>query len=328
MGHHARPPPPTPHACGRLLGRLRDACRPRPRGRGRFGPRAMGGGRRRVGGHVHDDAARRAGTLDRDDQRRALVALQLALHELFALGGPAGISLVPHSHGRGFGESLGMLVAHLTATLITGWWLARGEAALWALLHSARHRLGAMFRLLRPPRVAVALPRAVPSPVRPSRCVTAPPSLRQPARSSTARRLTSVTAVTAVTAVCRRQRSRSPRAPAYGHRRRTAWRRSGLPDPPRPACPPETTVSRSAGRPDDPACRDRASPKIPRFRSPKWRTPMSLSHACRRLVAVTAGVTALTLGLALPALAHVTDQPRHRRAGRLHEGRLPGPERA
>jgi hypothetical protein len=97
-----------------------------------------------------------------------LSALQLALHELFALGGPAGVSLVPHSHGRGFGESLGMLVAHLTATLITGWWLARGEAALWALLHSARHRLGAMFRLLRPPRVAVALPRAVPSPVTPA----------------------------------------------------------------------------------------------------------------------------------------------------------------
>jgi uncharacterized protein YcnI len=36
---------------------------------------------------------------------------------------------------------------------------------------------------------------------------------------------------------------------------------------------------------------------------------MSLSHACRRLVAVTAGVTALTLGLALPALAHVTINP-------------------
>ncbi|MDP9842027.1 uncharacterized protein YcnI [Streptosporangium lutulentum] len=36
---------------------------------------------------------------------------------------------------------------------------------------------------------------------------------------------------------------------------------------------------------------------------------MSLSHACRRLVAVTAGVTALTVGLALPALAHVTINP-------------------
>lgn len=36
---------------------------------------------------------------------------------------------------------------------------------------------------------------------------------------------------------------------------------------------------------------------------------MSFSHACRRLAAVTAGVTALTLGLALPALAHVTINP-------------------
>ncbi|ACZ86370.1 YcnI family protein [Streptosporangium roseum] len=36
---------------------------------------------------------------------------------------------------------------------------------------------------------------------------------------------------------------------------------------------------------------------------------MSLSSACRRAVAVTAGVTALTLGLALPALAHVTINP-------------------
>jgi hypothetical protein len=87
-----------------------------------------------------------------------LSALQLVLHELFAFGGPAGISLVPHSHGKGLGESLGMLVAHLTATLITGWWLARGEAALWALLRSARHRLGAMFRLLRAPQAVVSLP--------------------------------------------------------------------------------------------------------------------------------------------------------------------------
>ncbi|MFF5206128.1 YcnI family protein [Streptosporangium sp. NPDC000396] len=36
---------------------------------------------------------------------------------------------------------------------------------------------------------------------------------------------------------------------------------------------------------------------------------MSLSSACRRTVAVAAGVTALTLGLALPALAHVTIDP-------------------
>ncbi|MGC5016394.1 YcnI family protein [Streptosporangium sp. DT93] len=36
---------------------------------------------------------------------------------------------------------------------------------------------------------------------------------------------------------------------------------------------------------------------------------MSFSRACRRLAAVTAGATALTLGLALPALAHVTINP-------------------
>ncbi|WP_433256555.1 YcnI family protein [Streptosporangium sp. CA-135522] len=36
---------------------------------------------------------------------------------------------------------------------------------------------------------------------------------------------------------------------------------------------------------------------------------MSLSAVCRRAVTVTAGVTALTLGLALPALAHVTINP-------------------
>lgn len=86
-----------------------------------------------------------------------LATLQLSLHEVFALGGAAGIPPA-HPHVKGLGESLGMLVAHLTATLITGWWLARGESALWALLRSAGRRLGAMFPLLRPP-AAVAPPR-------------------------------------------------------------------------------------------------------------------------------------------------------------------------
>ncbi|MGS2647659.1 MFS transporter [Streptosporangium sp. LJ11] len=85
-----------------------------------------------------------------------LATLQLSLHELFALGGVAGIP-PPHPHVRGLGESLGMLVAHLTATLITGWWLARGESALWVLLRSAGRRLGAMFPRLRS-AAAVARP--------------------------------------------------------------------------------------------------------------------------------------------------------------------------
>ncbi|GAA2868640.1 hypothetical protein GCM10010517_28490 [Streptosporangium fragile] len=36
---------------------------------------------------------------------------------------------------------------------------------------------------------------------------------------------------------------------------------------------------------------------------------MSFSHACRRLAVVTAGAAALTVGIALPALAHVTVNP-------------------
>ncbi|MCG5217383.1 MFS transporter [Streptosporangium sp. KLBMP 9127] len=84
-----------------------------------------------------------------------LVATQLVLHELFAFDDPSGISLALHGHaGAGLGESAGMLVAHLTATLITAWWLARGEAALWSLLRrlgaAATRRLDALLRATAP----------------------------------------------------------------------------------------------------------------------------------------------------------------------------------
>lgn len=100
-----------------------------------------------------------------------LSAMQLFLHELFAYGDPSGISLTAHPHGQGLSEGLGMLIAHLTATLITGWWLARGEAALWSLLRAAGRRLGAVLRLIFSPVTPAVLPRAafpvaVPVPVR------------------------------------------------------------------------------------------------------------------------------------------------------------------
>ncbi|MEV0347746.1 MFS transporter [Nonomuraea sp. NPDC050680] len=93
----------------------------------------------------------------------ALVCAQFGLHELF--GADSTAYVISHPHGRGLGQAIGMLLAHLTATLITGWWLARGESALWALLHRLGHRLA----LLRPvavpavrPAVAMVIVRIVP----------------------------------------------------------------------------------------------------------------------------------------------------------------------
>nr|WP_157553871.1 MFS transporter [Herbidospora sakaeratensis] len=101
------------------------------------------------------------------------VAAQVLLHELFTEGQTARVLTDPdHAHG-GLGVSLGMVVAHLTASLITAWWLARGEAALWSVLR----RIGAgAWRVLKAPPVP-ALPRPArvraaavrPGPLRPLR---------------------------------------------------------------------------------------------------------------------------------------------------------------
>ncbi|MEU4516383.1 MFS transporter [Nonomuraea wenchangensis] len=103
-----------------------------------------------------------------------LVGAQLGLHELFARAGSQDIAYVPvHGHGQGQGLAVnaGMLAAHLTATLLTGVWLARGEAALWALLRRAGRRL----TLLRPVAVPAARPRP---PVAAARAVPLAPVLR------------------------------------------------------------------------------------------------------------------------------------------------------
>jgi hypothetical protein len=76
-----------------------------------------------------------------------LVAAQVLLHELFT-GAAAGGALTNLAHGQGLSVDLGMIIAHLTATLITGWWLARGEAALWSILRRAATRAARRLFLL------------------------------------------------------------------------------------------------------------------------------------------------------------------------------------
>ncbi|GAA4082403.1 hypothetical protein GCM10022248_59740 [Nonomuraea soli] len=94
----------------------------------------------------------------------ALGATQLGLHELF---GTQTDYLPAHHGGGGLSVSAGMLLAHLGATLVTGWWLARGENTLWSLLRRLFLRL-ALFVLPGLPvtRQAPILP--LPVPARPS----------------------------------------------------------------------------------------------------------------------------------------------------------------
>ncbi|WP_433413707.1 MFS transporter [Microtetraspora malaysiensis] len=61
----------------------------------------------------------------------ATVGAQLFLHELFASTTPAPI---PH-HEDGHGHlGTGMVLAHLVVAVLTGWWLYRGESAVWLML--------------------------------------------------------------------------------------------------------------------------------------------------------------------------------------------------
>ncbi|MEV0231248.1 MFS transporter [Nonomuraea sp. NPDC050786] len=110
----------------------------------------------------------------------ALVSAQLGLHELFAGDGGAYFSLrglfsteaVVHSHARGgLTVTTGMLLTHVTATLITGLWLARGEAALWSLLRLVGRRLVLL------PAIAVPVVRAA-APIVLTRVVPLQPEFR------------------------------------------------------------------------------------------------------------------------------------------------------
>lgn len=56
-----------------------------------------------------------------------LGSAQLLLHALFSWHAP----MTP---GHGLASDVEMELCHLTAMLVTGWWVARGETALWSVL--------------------------------------------------------------------------------------------------------------------------------------------------------------------------------------------------
>ncbi|MFC4590762.1 MFS transporter [Sphaerisporangium corydalis] len=104
-----------------------------------------------------------------------LLAAQAVLHLLL---GPADLPGGP-PHGpvpggppqeHALSVSAGMLVAHLTAALLTAWWLSRGESALWSVLRAAGayalRRVRWLLALLwrdEPPAPAVPFRRAAPA---------------------------------------------------------------------------------------------------------------------------------------------------------------------
>lgn len=70
-----------------------------------------------------------------------LVGAQAFLHVLLDLTG-SGAASYPTWHG-GLTAQTGMFTAHLTAALLTGLWLSRGEEALWSVLRAAGARRSA-----------------------------------------------------------------------------------------------------------------------------------------------------------------------------------------
>ncbi|NJP26385.1 MFS transporter [Microbispora sp. SCL1-1] len=67
-----------------------------------------------------------------------LVGAQAFLHVLLDLTG-SGAASYPTWHG-GLTAQTGMFTAHLTAALLTGLWLSRGEETLWSVLRAAGAR--------------------------------------------------------------------------------------------------------------------------------------------------------------------------------------------
>lgn len=102
-----------------------------------------------------------------------LVGAQAFLHLLFDVTASAGEPGHLTWHG-GLTTQTGMLTAHLTAALLTGLWLSRGEEALWSVLRrigagAARWltMLATLVALLRAGLAGITRPRVRATPGRP-----------------------------------------------------------------------------------------------------------------------------------------------------------------
>ncbi|GAA0425789.1 hypothetical protein Acor_54370 [Acrocarpospora corrugata] len=69
----------------------------------------------------------------------ATIGAQIVLHQLFSWSAPKMITYAEHDH------PFGMLLVHLAVAALTGWWLYRGERAVWLMLRLwARASLSAL----------------------------------------------------------------------------------------------------------------------------------------------------------------------------------------
>ncbi|WP_169946361.1 MFS transporter [Microbispora sp. H11081] len=87
-----------------------------------------------------------------------LIGAQAFLHWLLEATASATEARHPTWHG-GLSAQTGMLTAHLTAALLTGWWLARGEEALWTVLRTAGAGVAGCLRAVAALLAALTAPR-------------------------------------------------------------------------------------------------------------------------------------------------------------------------
>ncbi|MEV4364872.1 MFS transporter [Nonomuraea sp. NPDC049625] len=94
-----------------------------------------------------------------------LTLAQVALHLLFSATEVVGDAAadMPHTH-TGLIPSLGMLIMHGWAIVLTSLWLSRGEALLWSLLRRLAVRLRIVVAFLVDPAGQEPVPTPLPQP--------------------------------------------------------------------------------------------------------------------------------------------------------------------